>query len=118
MNTRTQIVIAALIGQLIGPLGYIDSLYVVIVLAAPLVVGGLAATRGFPLATVLVLWFSTGINMLVVDWIRYQEDAAFHAVLSVVMSLLAAAGFGLVRLVSRARSSRGAERPATSATVR
>jgi hypothetical protein len=48
-----------------------------------------------------VLWFSAGINMLWTDWVVNREDVAFHAVLAVVMALLASAGWGAVRLAWR-----------------
>jgi hypothetical protein len=44
-----------------------------------------------------VLWCSAGINMAWTDYAINHEDLAFHLVLSVVMPLLAGAGYGVVR---------------------
>ncbi len=97
------IVIAVVLGQLVGLLGYIEPTYVLLVLAAPLVTGAIAAARRIPLLLVAVVWASAGLNMLWVDWVRYEEDVIYHLALSVVMPLLAAAGYGLVTLVTRAQ---------------
>ena len=104
MNTRTQILVAVLAGQLVGLLGYVEQVFIPLVLAGPLVVGALAAARRIPLVTVVVLWLSAGLNMTVMDWVLYREDVAFHLVLGVVMAVLAAAGHGLVGLLNRRRA--------------
>jgi len=105
MRTRNQIIIAAVLGQLVGPLGYVDPLFIPLVLVGPLVVGAVAASRGIGLAPVAVLWVSAGLNMAWMDWVIAREDVVFHLVLSVVMALLAAAGYGVVRLLSRRRAA-------------
>lgn len=105
MSTRNQILLAVLVGQLIGLLGYVEQIFVPLVLAGPLVVGALAAARRVPLVPVVVLWLSAGVNMTVMDWVLYREDVVFHLVLGVVMAALAAAGHGLVSLLTRRRST-------------
>ena len=104
MNTRIQIIVAAILGQLVGLLGWIDMLFFPLLLAAPLITGAIAAARGISLAAVAVLWFSAGLNMLWTDWVVNREDVLFHGVVSVLMPLLAALGYGAVRLFSRRRT--------------
>lgn len=100
---KNRIALAAVVGQLVGLLGFVDPLYVVFVLGAPLVTGAIAAARRIPLVLVAVLWVSAGLNMAWLDWVLWREDVGYHLVLSVVMALLAAAGYGVVALVSRWR---------------
>ena len=104
MNIRHQVVIAVVLGQAVGLLGYVEPLFIPLVLAGPLVVGGIAAARGLALLPVVVLWVSAGLNMTVMDWVLLREDVVFHLALTVVMSLLALAGFGVVRGLTRWRS--------------
>ncbi len=104
MNTRTQTVLAALLGQLVGLLGYVEPLFIPLVLAGPVVVGALAAARGLALAVPAVLWVSAGLNMAWMDWLLFREDVVFHLVLAVVMAALTAAGWGVVVLIQRFRS--------------
>ena len=105
---RSQLLIAALLGQLLGLVGFIDPLYVVFVLLGPPLVGGLAAARGIALAPVMVLWCSVGLNMLWVDWVVQQEDVLYHAVLSLLLPVLAALGWLPVAMIDRRRASRRA----------
>lgn len=107
MNTRNQIILAAVLGQLVGPLGYVEPLFIPLILVGPPVVGAVAASRGIRLAPVAVLWLSAGLNMAWMDWVIAREDVMFHLVLAVVMALLAAAGYGVVRLFSRRRTPAG-----------
>jgi len=108
VTTRNQIIIAAVLGQLVGLLGYIDPLFIVLVFAGPLVVGALAAARGLGPWPAAALWASAGLNMLWMDWVFAQEDRVFHLVLSVLMALLALAGWGIVRAFTRRRASSAA----------
>lgn len=94
---------AAVLGQLVGQFGWIDALFIPLVLLAPVVSGAVAASRRLGYAWVAVLWFSAGTAMLWSDWLVNREDVIFHLVLSVVMPLLAAFGFGVVALASKAR---------------
>lgn len=105
MPTRTQTIIAVALGQLVGLLGYVEPLFFPLVLAGPLVVGALAAARRIPLLPVVVLWVSAGLNMTVMDWTLYREDVVFHLGLSVVMALLASAGYGVTSLATRRREA-------------
>lgn len=97
------IAIAVVAGHLVGLLGYVDPIYVLLVLAAPLVTGAVAAARKVPLVLVVALWVSAGICMTWVDWVRFREDVAYHLVLTVVMPALAVLGFGVVAGVTRLR---------------
>ena len=98
-----RIAIALVAGHLVGLLGYIDPIYVLLVLAAPLVTGAVAAARKVPLSLVVLLWLSAGVCMTWVDWVRFREDVVYHLVLSVVMPALAALGFGVVAGITRLR---------------
>ena len=44
--------------------------------------------------------------MLVFDWVVNQEDQVFHLVLTVVMALLALAGYGVVQAMDRLRGAK------------
>jgi hypothetical protein len=88
-----QLAVAALAGLAIGQLGWVDPIFVPLVLAGPLSVGALAAARGLALRPVLVLWVVAGLTMLASDWLVNQEDVAFHAVVTAVMALLASTGW-------------------------
>jgi hypothetical protein len=106
MNRLTSNLVAVLLGQLIGLLGWIDALFIPLVLLGPLVTGALAVTRGISRAWVMVLWFSVGVDMAWTDWLVNREDVAFHLVLSVVMAGLAWLGHAAVRVATRTRVSR------------
>lgn len=94
---------AALLGQLVAQLGWIDPLFILLVVAAPLVSGAFAAAQRVRYLWIAVLWCSAGIGMTWSDWLVNREDVAFHLGTAVVMPLLAGAGFGLVRLATRGR---------------
>lgn len=104
MNRLSSLLVAAVLGQLVGLLGWIDPLFVPLVLAGPLVSGAVAATREVRLAWIAVFWASAGVNMAWTDWAVNREDVAFHLVLAAVMPLLAGVGFGAVRLTARVRA--------------
>ena len=70
------VVYAALLGQLVAQLGWIDALFIPLVLVAPPVTGAILASRR----------------------VRY-------AWVAVIMPLLAGAGWGLVRITHRRRVS-------------
>ena len=88
-----QIVVAIVVGFAIGQLGWVDPVFIPLVLAGPVAVGAFAAARGIPLIPVVVLWVTAGLTMLVSDWVVNREDVAFHAVVTVLMSLLASGGW-------------------------
>ena len=99
---------AVLLGQVVAQLGWIDPLFVVLVVAGPLVTGALAAAQGVRYRWIAALWCSVGIGMAWSDWVVNHEDVAFHLATAVVMPLLAGAGFGVVRLATRGRRAVGA----------
>jgi hypothetical protein len=94
---------AALLGQVVAQLGWIDPLFLLLVLAAPVVTGAVAAAQDVRYLWIAVLWFSVGIGMTWSDWVVNREDVAFHLGTAVVMPLLAGAGYGVVRLATRGR---------------
>jgi hypothetical protein len=99
----SNLIAAAVLGQLVGLLGWIDPLFIPLVLVAPLVTGAIAAARGISYAWIAVLWCSAGLNMLWTDWVVNKEDVLFHLAVSVIMPLLAGLGFGVVALATRSR---------------
>lgn len=92
---------AAVIGQLVGLLGWIDVLFFPVLVVAPVLTGAIAASRQVSYAWIAVLWCSAGISMLWTDWWVNQEDVLFHLATAVIMPLLAGVGWGVVRLTSR-----------------
>ena len=99
------LIAAVAIGQLVGLLGWIDPLFIPLVLLGPVITGAIAAARRTPYRLMAVVWCSAGINMMWTDWVVNREDVVFHLVLSVLMPLLPGLGFGAVKLASRARTS-------------
>jgi len=97
----SNLVLAAVLGQLVAQLGWIDALFIPLVLAAPPVTGAILASRRVGYAWVAVLWASTGLGMAWSDWIVNREDVTFHLALAVIMPLLAGVGWGVVRLTRR-----------------
>jgi hypothetical protein len=98
-----RIVTALALGQIVGLAGWIDPIFIPFVLAAPLVTGAVAATRGVAAPWIAALWASAGTCMLWTDWVVNREDVVFHAVSAVVMALLALVGWSAIRLVTRLR---------------
>ena len=99
MSRPTQSLVAALVlGQIVGSLGWLDPLFIPLVLAGPLVTGAIAGARQVRYAWIALLWCSAGLNMVWTDWVVNHEDQLFHLVLSVVMPLLAGIGWSAVRL--------------------
>ena len=106
MNRLTSnLVAAALAGQLVGQLGWIDALFIPLVLIGPVVSGAAAAARGLRYAWIAILWCSAGVAMAWSDYVVNHEDVVFHLALAVVMPLLAGVGFAVVRAVGRVRRS-------------
>ena len=94
---------AVLAGQVVAQLGWIDPLFLPLVLLGPVLTGAVAAARRLRFAWIAALWISAGLNMVVLDWVISQEDVVFHLGLTVVMTALAGTGFGLVLLATRGR---------------
>jgi len=92
---------AAVLGQVLAQLGWVDQLFIPLVLAAPPLTGAVLASRRVRYAWVAVLWASVGIGMAWSDWVVNREDVLFHLTLAVIMPVLAAAGWGPVRLAQR-----------------
>jgi hypothetical protein len=101
----SNLLVAAVLGQLVGLLGWIDPLLIPLVLLGPVVTGAVASARGVSYPWTVLLWFSAGINMAWTDWVVNREDVTFHLVLSLVMPLLASLGYGVVKLATRSRRS-------------
>lgn len=99
-----RLVTAAALGHLAGLLGWIDTIYIPFVLAAPIVTGAIARSQGVPYTLVAVFWASAGLVMLWTDWLVNQEDVLFHLATSIVMPLLAGAGFGVTAVFTRRRT--------------
>ena len=98
-HLTSNLVAAALLGQLVGLLGWIDALFIPLVLLGPVITGAVAAARRRTYLWVAVLWCSAGINMAWTDFVVNHEDVVFHLALSVVMPLLAGVGYGVVRVI-------------------
>jgi hypothetical protein len=94
----TNLLYAALLGQLVAQLGWIDPLFIPLVLAGPLLTGAILASRRVSYAWVAVLWASTGVGMAWSDWVVNHSDVGFHLALAVLMPLVAGIGWGVVRL--------------------
>jgi hypothetical protein len=92
-----------LFGFAIGQLGWIDPIFIPLVLAGPLAVGAFAAVRGLALRPVVVVWVVAGLTMLVSDWVVNHEDVAFHAIVTVLMAALASVGWWMGSRFDRRR---------------
>jgi hypothetical protein len=97
--------VAFVLGQLVGLLGWVDALFIPLVLLGPLLVGAVAAAKDLPVTWPIVLWLSAGLNMLWTDWVVNREDVAFHLGVAVVAALLAAAAWAVTSLVTRRRAT-------------
>ena len=61
MSRPTQSLVAALVlGQIVGSLGWLDPLFIPLVLAGPLVTGAIAGARQVRYAWIALLWCSAG----------------------------------------------------------
>ena len=97
----TKLLYAALLGQVVAQLGWIDPLFIPLVLAGPPITGAILASRRVSYAWVAVLWASTGVGMAWSDWVVNRSDVVFHLALAVLMPLLAGIGWGVVHLTRR-----------------
>jgi hypothetical protein len=101
IRLTSRILNAALLGQLVAQLGWIDPLFIPLVLVGPLATGAILAAHRVTYTWAAVLWASTGIGMAWSDWLVNRSDVLFHLALAVLMPLLAGIGWGVVRLASR-----------------
>ena len=110
----SRILSAFLIGQVLGLLGWIDPLFIPLVLAGPLVTGALAARAGLARGWIMTVWISVGFNMMWTDWVVNREDVAFHAGVALVTSMLALAGWTLTRRFARTPAARSTSHATTA----
>jgi hypothetical protein len=109
MSRLTQSLVgAAMLGQVVGLLGWFDPLFIPLVLVGPPITGAIAASRQVRCTWIALVWCSAGLNMVWTDWVVNHEDQLFHLALSVLMPLLAGIGWVAVRAtrlrVTRAHS--------------
>lgn len=100
-RSSRSLVLALGLGQLVGLLGWVDPIFLLLVLAGPPVSGAVAAARGVPCRWIALLWCSAGLCLAWTDWVVNREDVVFHLGLSLVMPALAAGGWAVVRLLTR-----------------
>jgi hypothetical protein len=98
--------VSVVAGLLLSQAAWIDPLFVPLVLAGPPISGAVVASRGGAVRWAALAWAVAGLGMLVSDWLVNHEDVAFHAVLAVVMAVLATIG-GLVTAAVRHRARSG-----------
>lgn len=98
-----QLSYAVVAGVVVAQLGWIDPLFVPLVIVAPIVTGAVAASRGMRLVPIAVGWAAVGITMLVEDWVINHEDRLFHLVLTVIMVGLVSAAWWVTSLVAGRR---------------
>lgn len=102
-RVTSSLIAAAIVGQVLGLLGWIDPLFIPLALLGPVITGAVAAARQISYPWIAVLWCSAGINMTWTEGVINREDVVFHLALTAIMPLLAGAGFGVVKMVSRIR---------------
>lgn len=85
--------------------GPIDALLFPIVVFGPLLTGIVMRLREWPWRLGAAAWGLMGVISLVYDWILYDEDKAFHVVLTVVMVGLTALGAAIGRAIRSRRPS-------------
>ena len=85
--------------------GPFDAVLFPIVVFGPLLTGIVMRLRGWPWRLGAAAWGLMGAISLVYDWILYDEDKAFHVVLTVVMVGLTALGAAIGRGIRSRRPS-------------
>lgn len=75
-------------------------LWLPLLLAGPVLTGVLMRLLSWPWKLGAAAWAGMGLVSLIYDWVLYNEDQAFHVVLTVIEPLLVAAGAGIGRLVA------------------
>jgi len=104
--TMRSLAIALVAGQLVGLLGWVDPLFVPLILLGPTVTGAAVAWQRGPVWFAPVLWASAGMNMLWTDWLVNREDVVFHLGVAVLTAVLATAAWFVVH-VADAHGLRG-----------
>jgi hypothetical protein len=84
--------------------GPFDAALFPIVVFGPLVTGIVMRLRDWPWKLGAAAWGLMGAISLVYDWILYDEDKAFHVVLTIVMVALTALGAAIGRWITSRRS--------------
>ena len=84
----------------------IDPLYLPLVFAGPIISGAVVGARGGAWRGLAVAWGVSGIVTLVWDWVAFQEDVAFHAVVTAWMLATSALGWRIARAVRERRARR------------
>lgn len=96
-----QLATAVGLGLVVTALFWIDPLFIPLALLAPPLTGVLAAMRRQPLAWPVLAWLVAGVGAVVSDWIVNREDVGFHIVLTILVVVLAAAGWAIARKFGR-----------------
>lgn len=78
-----------------------------IVLFGPLLTGIVMRLRSWPWKLGAASWALMGVISLVWDWVLYDEDKAFHVVLTIMVAALVAVGAAIGRLIASRRSRVG-----------
>lgn len=100
------LLLAVTIGQALLLGVVIDPLFFPLIVLGPVVTGAIAAARKNSYLWIATVWASLGLATL---WygvlVQHDaEDVGFHVAITVIMPLLAAVGYGIVRLATRVRS--------------
>lgn len=83
--------------------GPFDAVLFPIVVFGPLLTGIVMRLRDWPWELGAAAWGLMGVISLVYDWILYDEDKAFHVVLTLVMVALTALGAAIGRWIRSRR---------------
>jgi hypothetical protein len=94
---------AVVVGLVLTALFWVDALFIVLALLGPLVIGAVAARRNLPIVWPITAVTVAGLGAVVSDWVINGEDVAFHLALTVVMVVLATAGWWVAARGVRAR---------------
>jgi hypothetical protein len=103
LRLTSSLIAAAVFGQIVAQLGWIDQLFIPLVVLGPVITGALAAAGPIAYPWIAMVWCSAGIGMAWSDWVVNHEDAVFHLTLAILMPLLAGIGYGMVRLAASSR---------------
>ena len=102
MDGRERWVRITVAGLLLSALGWVDPLYLPLILLGPLVTGVVLGRKGLAREWAVGTWVVAGLGALISDALINQEDVAFHAVVTVVTSLLAWGAWAAARPRRRA----------------